>query len=100
MPLHSPTHHKRIFTALKNSRLFTHKKTLQTFLALTLATFLLIGCTQPTNQTPAPNASPEPILPQATNTPEPVKFNGQNNGTIFLSIEENGYAHLFLIQPQ
>lgn len=100
MPLHSPTHHKRIFTALKNSRLFTHKKTLQTFLTLTLATLLLIGCTQPTDQTPAPNASPEPILPQATNTPEPVQFNGQNNGTIFLSIEENGYAHLFLIQPQ
>ena len=83
MPLHSPAHPARKWTVT------------------TLAILLLFGCTRPTGELPIPNNSPEPaIITEATNTPVDVQFNSEDDGTIFLSIEENGYAHLFIIQPQ
>ncbi len=83
MPLHSSAHPARIVAIL------------------TLAVSLLISCSQPTDVLPLiPENSPEPAAIESTNTPEDVQFNGEDDGTIYLSIEENGYAHLFIIQPQ
>ena len=83
MSLHSSAHPARIVAVL------------------TLAASLLIGCSQPTDALPLiPENSPEPAVIESTSTPVDVQFNGEDDGTIYLSIEENGYAHLFIIQPQ
>jgi len=56
-----------------------------------LALFL-VGCSTRAEATPAPNAPP---AIESTSTPAVIRYSGENN-FIFLSIEENGYAHLFI----
>ncbi len=105
MPLHSPALH------LLNSRLSApltrqNKKEsvpprafrVQTTLSLTIAAFFLFACSQPVGQIPIPQDSPEPVS-EATGTFTASQLNAGGE-TIFLSIEENGYAHLFIVQPQ
>ena len=65
---------------------------------LFIISLLLLGCSQPTDESPTPHNSPEPVI-HFTSTPEAIQF-GAEEGSIFLSIEENGYAHLFVVQPQ
>ena len=75
MPLHFPT------TLTKKS------------VVLTVISILLFGCSQSVKATLVPVAD---STPSPTNTPPAViKYSGENN-FIFLSIEENGYAHLFI----
>jgi TolB protein len=59
---------------------------------LTIIALLLAGCSAPAEATLTSNAPP---AIEATNTPSIIRYNGENN-FIFLSIEENGYAHLFI----
>jgi TolB protein len=67
---------------------------------LIITSLFLFGCSQPTDVSPVPDNSPEPIAIESTSAPVEVQFSGEDDGAIFLSIEENGYAHLFIIQPQ
>jgi len=50
---------------------------------------------------PEPNSVITPNIPESTSTPlpAPIKFNS-NSDLIILSIEENGFAHLFAYQPE
>ena len=64
------------------------------FFALTILSALLLGCAQPTQATPAPDSTLELIL-DITSTPSVIRYSGEGN-LVFLSIEENGYAHLFV----
>jgi TolB protein len=57
-----------------------------------LAGLVLTGCQQPPEGTAAPTDSPQPILPTI-----PVSADARD--VIILSIEENGYAHLFVTIP-
>ena len=66
--------------------------------SLLIISFLLLGCSRSTEETPAPQNTSEPII-ELTSTPEFIQLSGKNN-TVFLSIEENGFAHLFIFQPQ
>jgi TolB protein len=60
---------------------------------LTIFSLLLLGCSQSTRATLAPVADSTPSL---TSTPAAIiRYSGDNN-FIFLSIEEDGYAHLFI----
>jgi TolB protein len=61
-------------------------------LAIFLASQLLIGCAQQATETPAPTFTPQPILPT-------VPVSGDAQDVVVLSIEENGFAHLFLTIP-
>jgi TolB protein len=65
-------------------------------LSIALISILLSGCSQETNIT----ASPQPTG-KATSTSQaaPVQFNNTSD-LVFLSIEENGYSHLFAYHPQ
>ncbi len=55
--------------------------------------FLLVSCSQQTQST---NVAQEvTIEPTITQTPAPIEFSADKN-IAFLSIEENGYAHLFI----
>lgn len=69
----------------------------KTVYLLTFMSILLFGCSQPA-ETVSPTAQPE-IEIQIEDTPAP---NPSDDGRdlIFLSIEENGYAHLFIFHPQ
>ena len=80
MPLHFPAFPLRILTVL------------------TIPLLLLFGCSQPSVEIPAPRNSPEPVL-KFTSTPAVVRYGGEDN-LVFLSIEENGYAHLFMRSDQ
>jgi len=67
--------------------------------ALTIISLLLVGCSQSIEATPAPvNSTLEPTS-ITTNTPATIKYSGEGN-LIFLSIEENGHAHLFVQSDQ
>ncbi len=62
-------------------------------LTLTLVSLILIGCTQAVSGTPAPLATESP-------TPQPVVVVASlARDLVVLSIEENGYAHLFITIP-
>lgn len=80
MPLYLSAHSARILTVL------------------TVGFFLLAGCSQPTQEIPAPQNSPEPVLEPAS-TPAAIRYGGKDS-LVFLSIEENGYAHLFMRSDQ
>ena len=62
--------------------------------AFTITSLLLFGCSQSLEATPPP-AAITTETPIATNTPDTIRYSGEGN-LIFLSIEENGYAHLFV----
>lgn len=64
------------------------------FIALSI---LLAGCAQPA-ETPPATAVPL-IQIQIEDTPAPLPAAGERD-LIILSIEENGYAHLFIFNPQ
>src|SRR5687767_13079781 len=55
---------------------------------------LISACVRATENAPAF----EPTV-EVTETPIPVKYSGEGN-LVFLSIEENGHAHLFTYHPQ
>ncbi|HNC91351.1 MAG TPA: hypothetical protein PL000_20670 [Anaerolineales bacterium] len=61
--------------------------------SLLLTILILAACAQPA----APTQSPEATLPplNITSTPNAIRYSGEDN-LVFLSIEENGYAHLFV----
>ena len=59
---------------------------------LIILSLFLFGCSQPSEATLVPGL---PSTPAATSTPSVIRYSGDNN-FIFLSIEENGYAHLFV----
>lgn len=82
MPLHSSSSTAKKIRAAK------------IFHSLLLTAFLLFAC--------APQSTPTsvevlPTLEQTTSTPTPpvIKYSGEGN-LIFLSVEENGFAHLFV----
>lgn len=56
-----------------------------------MISLLLLGCSRNVQATAAPDTTLEPL---STNTPILIRYSGEGN-LIFLSIEENGYAHLF-----
>ncbi len=62
--------------------------------AFTITSLLLFGCSQSLEATPPP-AAITTETPIATNTPDTIRYSGEGN-LIFLSIEENGHAHLFV----
>jgi TolB protein len=62
-------------------------------LIVLLFSSVLIGCNQNTNGTSGFTHTPEPILPTAISVPSDSK------DVMLLSIEENGYAHLFIVVP-
>jgi len=76
MPLHSPTTPTKIL------------------FSLTVISLLLFGCSQSTQATLVPDNISVPAS-EVTSTPAVIRYSGENN-FIFLSIEENGYAHLFI----
>lgn len=80
MPLHFPAFSTRILPVLTTSVL------------------LLFGCSQSTQAASAPQNSPQPVF-EFTSTPASNRLNKDDN-TLFLSIEENGYAHLFTRSDQ
>ena len=55
---------------------------------------LLLGCTREATATPVPAVTFEPAA-VVTTTPVVVRYSGEGN-LVFLSIEENGYARLFV----
>jgi Tol biopolymer transport system component len=59
---------------------------------------VLIGCQQFTSPSPFPS-TPSPTLP-APNTPAPSPLPGAPQQPILVSVEEAGYAHLFLFSPE
>jgi TolB protein len=61
---------------------------------LIIISLLLFGCTlrEPSGTAPNSTVTPEPIF---TSTPAIIKYSGEGN-LVFISIEENGYAHLFV----
>ncbi|MBI5965359.1 MAG: PD40 domain-containing protein [Chloroflexi bacterium] len=61
-------------------------------LILIILSLLLFGCSQPSETAPNSTVTLEPIF---TSTPAVVRYSGEGN-LVFLSIEENGYAHLFV----
>ncbi len=61
------------------------------FIAATFV-LLLAGCSPRSEETPVPENT---AAPEVTGTPAVLRYSGENN-FLFLSIEENGYAHLFL----
>ncbi|MCE9644602.1 MAG: hypothetical protein K8S20_01280 [Chloroflexi bacterium] len=63
--------------------------------ALTIS-LLLFGCSQNVQTTDLPGNTPQP---EATSTPAVIRYSGEGN-LIFLSMEENGYAHLFVQSDQ
>lgn len=65
------------------------------FFALTILSLLLFGCTQPAETTPPPIIPTLEATEAATSTPSIIRYSGEGN-LILLSIEENGYAHLFI----
>ena len=65
----------------------------QRYINLTILSLFLFGCSQPAEATLAPDGIPS--TPSPTSTPSVIRYSGDNN-FIFLSIEENGYAHLFI----
>ncbi len=65
-------------------------------IALITFSLLLFGCSRSTDSTPIPIAD---ATPSPTSTPSIIRYDGENN-FIFLSIEENGYAHLFIQREQ
>ena len=64
--------------------------------AALLAVILISGCSRQTETSPGGDSAAEPTL---TQTPIAIKYSGEGN-LVFLSIEENGYAHLFVYHPQ
>ncbi len=63
--------------------------------ALSMIALLFTACTQQTNPTQAPD-----VVTEITVTPPPdIKYSGEGN-LIFLSIEENGFAQLFVQSDQ
>ena len=60
--------------------------------ALTIIGLLLFGCAQPSETTPQPTVTLEAVF---TSTPAIIRYGGEGN-LVFLSIEENGFAHLFV----
>jgi TolB protein len=52
----------------------------------------LFGCSQPSETGTNPTVMPEAVF---TSTPALIRYSGEGN-LVFLSIEENGYAHLFV----
>ena len=58
---------------------------------LILTAILLLGCTKASEATPVPEYTSEPTVTQPA--PE-IEYSGSGN-LVFLSIEENGFAHLF-----
>jgi TolB protein len=63
----------------------------KTIYVLIIFSLLLVGCSQNIETSPTPENTLEP---EVTNTPSVIRYSGEGN-LIFLSIEENGYAHLF-----
>jgi TolB protein len=96
MPLHFPSH---IFIKINQAnphagiRARHSTKVLHTCLVFSI---LVMGCSQ--QKSPITNPV-TPVEPTATQTALPVKFSGDGN-LIFLSMEENGYAHLFAYNPR
>ncbi|MBL8103292.1 MAG: hypothetical protein JNM02_12230, partial [Anaerolineales bacterium] len=79
MPLHFPAHNTNkplqgVLTLCRSGLLL-------------ISSLLLVGCSQPTSEIPAADNSPEPII-ESTSTPEADQFSGEDDGTIFLAIEE------------
>lgn len=64
---------------------------------LIVISLVLLGCTQSAESVAPTQLSAFEI--QVEDTPEPVPAGGERD-LIFLSIEENGYAHLFIFHPQ
>ncbi len=64
----------------------------KTLFAITVFSLALLGCSQSTDATLNPEITIEPLV---TSTPPAPGYSGQGN-LVFLSIEENGYAHLFI----
>jgi TolB protein len=62
----------------------------------------LVGCSQNIEPTLPPDNTVEPVAIESTIEPaEPSTIQyGDEGNLVFLSIEENGYAHLFLYHPQ
>ncbi len=61
---------------------------------LIFVSLLLFGCA-PRGPSEAGTSSPVTFEPILTSTPAVIKYGGEGN-LVFLSIEENGYAHLFV----
>jgi len=64
--------------------------------ALILPGMILLGCSQNIPATVAPENT---IAPEMTSTAAVIRYSGEGN-LIFMSIEENGYAHLFVQSDQ
>ncbi len=90
MPLHSPAFPS--IWSVKSPDFALSAK----ILFLTLLSLLLFGCSRSAEAPPIAGSTP---TIQATSTPSIIRYSGENN-FIFLSIEENGYAHLFIQREQ
>jgi TolB protein len=66
--------------------------------ALMAISLLLFGCSQTAAETPTPAPVNAISTPSATNTPAVIQYKGDGH-LVFISIEENGYAHIFAYHP-
>jgi TolB protein len=102
MPLHfssltAPCHSERseesqttVAETLRSAKGITHGQ-IKTLIILIIS-LLLFGCAKPSATIPNSTVTLEPI---STSTPAIIKYSGEGN-LVFLSIEEDGYAHLFV----
>ncbi len=75
---------------VRDCRVAKYKSAPHNDIIIIFLSLFLFGCSN--NATPAPENTLEPVT---TNTPAVIHYSGEGN-IIFLSIEENGYAHLFV----
>ncbi len=95
MPLHFPPTRKKNRIDHKTG---AKNQILSVLVLIAVCSSLLFACQTP--QQPAATPTPEFTLePTFTVTPAVIRYSGDGN-VVFLSIEENGYAHLFVYDMQ
>ncbi len=96
MPLRSPPTPSKINLNPKADPAKRLRRVVKGIHIFVLSTLLLFACAPRAGSTTEPESTTEPT---ATQTAAAIQYSGKGN-LVFLSIEENGYGHLFAYHPQ